>query len=152
MLPVRQGIGSGQLSTGRFGFGLFGGSSLLFPVRGYPEESRFGRYAWSASAEYRVPLAIVNRGMGLFPLFLDRLSASVFFDAGNAWGPELVADGEGVPGYYNPMQDALLSAGAELLARALPFWMSTVQLRLGVGFPFTDGRDPSVYLRVGTAF
>jgi len=134
------------------GFGLFGGSSLLFPVRGYPEESRFGRYAWSASAEYRVPLAIVNQGMGLFPLFLDRLSASVFFDAGNAWGPELVADGEGVPGYYNPMQDALLSAGAELLARALPFWMSTVQLRLGVGFPFTDGRDPSVYLRVGTAF
>ena len=111
-----------------------------------------GRFAWSASVEYRVPLAIVNQGMGLFPLFLDRLSASVFFDAGNAWGPEVVAEGEGVAGYYNPMTDALLSAGAEVMAKALPFWLSIVQLRLGVGFPITDGRDPAVYLRVGTAF
>ncbi len=59
------------------------------PSGGTPPASRWGRFAWSATVEYRFPIQLVNRGAGLFPLHLDRISGSLFFDGGNAWGPEL---------------------------------------------------------------
>ncbi|NNM03830.1 MAG: hypothetical protein HKO65_01905, partial [Gemmatimonadetes bacterium] len=80
------------------------GQGLFFPVRGYPTASRWGRFAWSASLEYRFPIKLVNRGAGLFPLHLDWISGVLFFDGGNAWGPEL-----GVRGFENPARDALYS-------------------------------------------
>ncbi|HZD04386.1 MAG TPA: hypothetical protein VE173_05700, partial [Longimicrobiales bacterium] len=103
------------------GFSLFGSRSFFFPARGYPNGERVGRYAWSASAEYRFPLALVNQGVGLLPLHLDRLSGTLFFDAANAWGPEL-----GLSGYQNPRQDPLTSAGGEVLARHLTFFSTPV--------------------------
>ena len=55
------------------GFSLFGGQPRFFPVRGFDHGERSGRNAWSASVEYRVPLAMVNEGIGLIPLHLDRI-------------------------------------------------------------------------------
>ena len=79
------------------GLGLFGGSSRLFPVRGYRGNFRSGRIAWTSSAEYRFPIAVLDRGLPFAPLFFDRIHGSVFFDAGNAWGPTL-----GQRNYDNP--------------------------------------------------
>lgn len=124
------------------GFGLFGGSSLFFPLRGYPENFRSGRKAWTASAEYRFPLLLADRGLGSLPLFLDRLHGSVFFDAGNAWGP--VGD--------NPRQPVLASAGIELSAIVVPFYVGGLTLRGGAGFPMRGPSDPVFYLRAGNAF
>ncbi|MDP2958457.1 MAG: BamA/TamA family outer membrane protein [Longimicrobiales bacterium] len=129
------------------GLSLFGGSPLFFPVRGYPTASRFGSRAWSASAEYRFPLALVNRGFGAWPLHLDRLTGALFADAGNAWGPEL-----GIQGFQSPRRAALASVGAEVTGTVLALWSSSLQLRSGVGFPLVEGGGPLTYVRLGLSF
>lgn len=144
--------GASGLAEGITGLGLFGGTGLLFPLRGYDRDVRSGRYAWSATAEYRFPLALVHRGLGLLPFHLDRIGGAVFTDAGNAWGPEL-----GVPGFQNPRGDMLWSAGAEVFLRALPLWTSPLTLRLGVAWPLVDvpgegGDGFVVHLRLGPSF
>jgi hypothetical protein len=132
------------------GLALFGASSFTFPLRGYENGVRRGRYAASASAEYRFPLGLVNRGLGLFPLFFDRVSGALFADAGNAWGS--VSGG-------NPRRETLASAGAELLTEWVTFYDIPVALRLGIAFPLVEadparpvGRQPELYLRFGRSF
>lgn len=129
------------------------GTSLLFPVRGYSTATRWGRYAWTATAEYRFPLRMVNRGWGLFPWHVDWLAGTLFMDGGNAWGPEL-----DFPGYDNPKRDALVSAGGEIVVRSLALWFQTLDLRLGAALPLVEAREGHgrtgvhTYLRVGMAF
>ena len=129
------------------GLGLFGGSGRLFPVRGYRSGFRSGKIAWSWSAEYRFPIAIIDRGFGAWPLFLDRLHGSLFVDGGNARGPTL-----GEPGYDNPQQSALWSVGAEASVIVAPLYLRGASLRLGTGYPLVDGDGPVFYLRIGNAF
>ena len=123
------------------------GGGLLFPVRGYPTAERWGRYAWSASAEYRFPIAMVNRGSGLLPLHLDWISGALFLDGGNAWGPT-----SDVPARNNPRQDPLWSTGGELMVRVLPLFFQEMDFRLGVAFPLVEGEGTRVYLRLGSSF
>ena len=129
------------------GLALFGGAPLLFPLRGYPENFRSGRIAWTASAEYRFPLVMVDRGLGAFPLFFDRVHGSVFFDAGNAWGPVL-----GQRGYDNPRSATLASTGAELSAVLAPFYAGGLTLRTGIGVPLRVLSSPVFHIRLGNAF
>lgn len=129
------------------GLGLFGGSSRLFPVRGYRSGTRSGKFAWSWSAEYRFPIAIVDRGFGAWPLFMDRLHGSLFVDGGNAWGPTL-----GQPGYDNPRQSGLWSVGAEASMIVAPLYLRGASFRFGAGFPLVESSDPVFYLRIGNAF
>ncbi len=133
------------------GAALFGGSSLLFPVRGYAAGARIGRFAWSTSAEYRFPLLLVHEGLSLLPIHLDRISGSVFFDAGNAWGPRL----GGEPSrFQNERRPALASAGAELAFVVLPLWSSDLTVRAGSAFPFRQRSftSPAAYVRIGISF
>ncbi|MDE2653606.1 MAG: hypothetical protein OXI71_07295 [Gemmatimonadota bacterium] len=129
------------------GFGLFGGARRLFPIRGYPSGYRSGKFAWSWSAEYRFPVAILDRGFGAWPLFLDRLHGSVFLDGGNAWGPTL-----GESRYDNPQQPALWSTGVEASMIVAPLYLRGTSLRVGAGFPLVEGDGPVFYLRIGNAF
>lgn len=134
------------------GLGLFGGSGYSFPIRGYGNGERSGTFAWTGSAEYRFPIARVNRGIGLVPIHLDQVSAAAFVDAGNAWGPTLRAQGAR---YDNPRQTALWSAGAELSADFLTLFSVPLPLRMGVALPAVDtgrGIGPVLYLRVGPSF
>ncbi len=66
---------------GRTGFGT-SGCSLL---RGYGVGAARGRYFARASAEYRIPLADVDRGIGSLPFFMSRVGLIPFVDVGNAW-------------------------------------------------------------------
>ena len=141
--------GAEGMPEGVSGFGLFGGSGKLFPLRGYPGNARFGRIAWSASAEYRFPIALVDRGVGAFPLFFDRLHGSVFLDAGNAWGPLL---GEDVRNYHNPRRSMLLSVGAEVSVVVVPVYQGGLTIRSGAGVPLENGGRPRFHIRVGNAF
>ena len=130
------------------GFGLFGGSGYFFPVRGYPNGFRSGRHAWTLALEYRVPLFLVNRGRGLLPLHLDRVVGAFFFDAGNAWGPDL---GSGDRAFDNPRRETLASAGVEVSGRLLTFFRIPITLRTGLALPFqADGVE--LYLRIGRSF
>jgi len=121
------------------GFTLFGGHSVFLPVRGYEQGVRFGRYAWSATAEYRFPIALVNRGLGAWPLHLDRFVGSLFVDAGDAWEP-------------SPFGRAVGSVGAEVTTLILGWWDTPTLVRTGVALPLVGGRDPSAYVRVGLSF
>ncbi len=123
------------------------GQGLLFPVRGYTTATRFGRYAWSATVEYRFPIKLVNRGPGLFPLHFDWISGTLFFDAGNAWGPELSGHGGG-----NPRRPSLASTGAEILVRTLPLWFQNIDLRVGLALPLVEEEGLRSYLRLGLSF
>lgn len=129
------------------GLGLFGGSPRLFPVRGYRTNYRSGRIAWTGSVEYRFPLAVIDRGLGLFPLFFDRIHGSVFADAGNAWGPTL-----NQTGYDNPRQAMLASVGAELSVIVGALYLPGTTIRAGVGLPLRFESDPVFYVRVGNPF
>ena len=134
-----RGLYNPLLGTGR--------GYLEFPVRGYERGERRGRHAWSARAEYRFPLARVNRGVGLFPAHLDQTSGALFADAGNAWGPEL---GEDQPRFANPRGPTLASVGAELSTDILLFFTTPLRLRAGVALPLVAGtrpRAPGVYVR-----
>lgn len=123
------------------------GQGLLFPVRGYTTASRWGRYAWSGTLEYRFPIMMINRGAGLLPVHLDRISGSLFFDGGNAWGPEF-----DLVGFDNPRRDVIASTGAEVLVRTLPLWFQNLTLRVGVAFPLVEEEGPRAYLRLGRSF
>ncbi|RMH21879.1 MAG: hypothetical protein D6701_01915 [Gemmatimonadetes bacterium] len=126
-----------------------GGRALLFPVRGFVEGARFGRYAWSASAELRVPLASVHRGWGLVPIHLDRLVLTGFVDAGNAWGPD---EPGGPDTFVNPRDRTLLSAGGEVVARFQLFWSTPLDGRIGLAAPLSVRGGASLYARIGVAF
>ncbi len=66
---------------GRTGFGTVGCSLL----RGYDTRAATGRYFARATAEYRIPLADVDRGVGTLPFFMTRAGLIPFVDVGNAW-------------------------------------------------------------------
>lgn len=57
------------------------------PVRGFAEGVAVGDRVAAASLEYRFPIALVSRGLGLTPIYVDRLSGGLFLDAGAAWAP-----------------------------------------------------------------
>ena len=86
VLAVRASGGAARGPATRTGYFSAGGDLGRFAVRGHDVATRAGRRAWSASVELRAPLALVNRGAGTWGLHLDRLFASAFVDAGDAWG------------------------------------------------------------------
>lgn len=126
---------------------LFGGEFIFFPLRGYPTAARFGRYAWAATAEYRFPIALINRGVGAWPLHFDRVVGSLFVDAGNAWGPDVSASG-----FRNPLGSALTSVGAEVTTELLVLFDVVTRVRVGVAAPLVESPGASVYVRVGLPF
>ncbi len=129
------------------GLELFGGTPLLLPVRGYFQGQRSGRYAWTASAEYRFPILNVHKGWGFFPLHVDRVSGALFADTGNAWG-----DADPAIDQLNPRRSTLGSVGAELQISVLALFNTRLFFRLGAALTLNDEADDPLYLRLGTAF
>lgn len=127
-------------------------STSSYPVRGYPAGAQRGNRVASASAEYRFPLALVERGFRLLPVGLDRIWGDVFLDAGTAW----CAGACGVPGQIPaPTQpNPLVSAGAEALFHLRLGYLSDLPLRFGAALPFHgEARfDPHFYFRIGRLF
>jgi hypothetical protein len=131
-----------------------GGSRRTFGVRGFDAGARGGTRAIAATAEYRAPLFLPSRGIGLLPVFFNRTSLTLFGDAGTAWCPAgtSVCPPEGLP------REWIASAGGELVLDAAFPYDSPLRIRLGVAAPLVDHSlgDPapsaSVYLTFGTSF
>jgi hypothetical protein len=145
-LNYRVGGASGQPERVS-GLDLFGGNFIFHPVRGYRTSARFGRIAWTATAEYRFPLWLLNRGLGAWPVHFDQTIGAIFFDAGNAWGPDVDPSD-----FLNPMRTPLTSAGVEVTTEILGLYDVQLRLRGGLVLPFTDGVSPGGYVRVGLPF
>jgi hypothetical protein len=125
-----------------------GSGTRDFPVRGYLPAEALGRGAAVGSLEWRVPLALVGRGVGLVPGALDRLSVAAFADAGVAWSPTAWTGRFA----WLPARTTLLSAGAELAADLGLFYDYPVRLRAGWAARVEGRRGGSGYLTVGAAF
>src|SRR5690606_28092936 len=82
----------------RQGYGT-GCNALL---RGYAPGVRRGNHFFAASAEYRIPLLDVDRGLGTLPVFFRNVGLIPFIDIGNAWSESQAA------------RDVLVGAGASL--------------------------------------
>lgn len=150
--PEDVGGASGQAVD--LGLITAGSAGIFLPVRGYPEGERSGTRAWTASLEYRVPIALVGRGWGTRPYYLDRVSADGFVDAGNASCPDADARGVTPRGFVCSLPGArpLLGAGAELLADARILIPTTFRFRAGIGFPVSEGGKPRGWLTLGSSF
>ncbi len=144
---------------GSFGDGGFTVTPDEFRMlRGYPIGSDFGDLFWLGSIEYRLPIAQINRGVGMWPGFLRNVSASGFVDAGNAFQN---------PGAVTPQQllsaagtDPLVGVGGEILVRGTVLWAMSLTGRFGYGVGLLGERrlDPAVdplapfYARLGGSF
>lgn len=125
------GAPGSRLDLGPASIGTSGG---LLPVRGFEPGDRFGTRAWTASIEYRVPLAFPARGHGLWPVFIDRLSAAAFADAGNASCPPDVRRVFSCP---PPGAGPLAAAGTEFIADLAIGFVPPLRTRFGVAWPFS---------------
>jgi hypothetical protein len=132
----------------------FGGVGRTFPVRGFASASESGIRAVSASAEYRLPLLAPSRGLGFFPLFVDRGSLALFADAGRASCPA-----HSTPACAPSATDGptLASIGAELdLDSALQYDVP-YRFRFGVAHPvrgreYAGASTITGYVTIGASF
>jgi len=136
-----------------------GDPSRLFPVRGFAPGVQRGSRAVSSSVEYRAPLAMPTRGVGLVPLFLDRVSVTAFADAGRAWCDAAVRASAQAAVLCLPsgVRDGwLASAGAELSLDLGVQWDAPYRVRLGwaqpVVRPVDIARGRSVFFTLGASF
>jgi outer membrane protein assembly factor BamA len=123
------------------------GSHHTFAVRGFPSGTRSGRNVAAGSLEYRAPLTAPERGLGFWPVFLDRTSVALFTDAGTAWGT----------GSDGTASDYITSAGAELDLDSGLQYDVPYRLRLGLAFPLVNRSlrsvsSVSVYFQLGYQF
>ena len=114
-------------------------------MRGYPGDALVGRSAASLSVELRLPLALVGRGLGLLPLFLDRTSLALFADVGAAWFPR---------GFTSLLPDyaSIGSFGAELAVDFGALYGTALRLRVGAAMPVAAGAAPAAYVAFGPSF
>jgi hypothetical protein len=166
-LRIDGGMETGALRPGFSAGGAAGASAPLtllgsspgvgvgFPVRGYPEGAQVGDRVFSASAEYRFPLALLDRGFARLPLFFDRLWGDLFVDAGSSW-----CAGACESRFPRSLREPhpLVSVGAELNLEIRTGYHVHLPFRFGVALPLRDpveglGRPPpSLHLRLGRSF
>jgi hypothetical protein len=110
-------------------------------LRGYSsgEPTLMGHRSRLVSLEWRVPLRDIDRHAMVPPVGINRVSANLFFDVGDAWSRGSTAD------YHRGF-------GAELRAEVRLGYFLPLDLRLGLAKGRDEGGDSVAYLRLGRAF
>lgn len=139
--PIVERLSVGGVSSGAIAlpFGQNLGTQRSFPVRGYRAGTLRGRRAAAATAEYRVPLALIGRSLGHLPFGADKFAVTLFADMGDAWNP----GGE-------PRLHRLRSAGVELVGDLTVSYDLPLRVRGGVAWP--HGRRPATYVAFAADF
>ena len=132
-------------------------STRLFTVRGLPLGSFSRDDVWVASAEYRIPLFRVQRGLGTLPFFLNTAHFALFTDVGDAFNrnqtlskfrPMLAVGGE-------LRGDFVIAYGIPLVGRLGYGVVLTNRARLaGLEDPFTTAaaKNGVIVFDIGTSF
>jgi hypothetical protein len=127
-----------------------GGTGDVLPVRGFDDGDRIGFRGWSASLEYRVPVALIGRGYRLWPVFVDRVAASAFIDAGNA---SCTTAQQALYAFCAEHNEMLLSTGAEVVSDVALLSFIPVWMRAGIAKPIQGPRDSvRLYFTLGRSF
>lgn len=136
---------------------VIGDARRTFAVRGFAPGAQQGIRALGASAEWRAPLALMNWGRGFAPFFAQRLSATLFGDAGAAWCPAGSRSGVGCPQGATP-RAWMASVGGEIIFDAAVLnYDAPYRLRFGYARPvrgksYADSPDGSAYFSLGLSF
>ncbi len=111
-----------------------------FPLRGYRsgEAVLTGHRASLATLEWRIPISDVDRHFMVPPVGINRISMSVFTEAGAAW--------DDAPRHWYK------SGGMELLYEARAGYLLGAQLRVGVAKGFEAPGGTEGYVRLGRSF
>jgi WD40-like Beta Propeller Repeat len=137
---------------------VVGEGRRTFPIRGFQPATLIGTRALAGSFEYRLPLALADRGFGLLPFFLGRSSLSAFYDIGTAWCAGVLPNGAVCRDPQLANRYVLSSAGAELnVTAAVLDWDTPYRFRAGVAFPWRGralvGAQQAVpYVSLGFSF
>jgi hypothetical protein len=110
------------------------------PVRGFAPFVQSGQRFFWGNVEWRLPIWDLDQGFSTVPLYLRRIKARVFFDAGSAYNGYL-ADA-----------DPLMSAGAEVQLDALFGYYLGGSLRVGWAHGFGPQGLDDLYLLWGGGF
>ena len=113
-----------------------------YPLRGYPEgrSDLRGRRMALAEAEWRFPLALVERGLMAPPIGIHQLHGTLFYNWGEAWNIE------------NDIPALRRGAGIELTAElVLGYWLP-LELRAGYAKGIDLGGEEQTYLELGASF
>ena len=142
-----EGRGAGQL------FLLGGGTpnpdvldfsrDALSLMRGFAAASVAGTRVGVVNVDYRFPIARPQRGVGVWPVFLQNVHGAAFVDAGGAWRGRMTRD------------DLKTSVGGELAFDLVAGFAFPTSVAIGSGWGH-DRRDGSnrgtIYVRIGRAF
>ena len=125
--------------TGGFRFG----SDAIGLMRGLADDRLFGYRAAVVNADYRFPIAHVERGVGTLPVLLKSAHGAVFVDAGHAWSARFRSS------------DVRYSVGAELSVDTVLGYFAPVTFTAGGAWrdgPDPDDRGFAAFARIGRAF
>ena len=92
-----------------------------------------------ATAEWRIPLADIDRHLMVPPVGINRLALSLFYDLGAAW------DRGADPDYHRGI-------GVEIMTEPLLGYLLGWQARAGVAKGLDAGGSTNYYLRAGRSF
>jgi hypothetical protein len=101
---------------------LSGVSQSAFVLRGYESAQFIGSQYSLVNAEYRFPLAYIDRGVSTLPVFLRGISGAVFADYGGAFNEVDLND---------PWESYHLGLGAELWVSLVIGYYAGANLRFG---------------------
>jgi hypothetical protein len=141
---------------------VFPGVSLgeqrrTFGVRGYPVSAEGGIRAYTGAVEYRAPLAAPSRGFRFIPVFIDKISLTLFGEAGRAFCPAGAVTTNGVCRVTDVGNPVMQSAGAELNVDTGLQLDLQARMRLGVAFPLANREElgasrAQAYFTFGASF
>jgi hypothetical protein len=112
-----------------------------YPLRGYPEglDRLVGERMELASAEWRFPLARIERAWRRPPFGVQQLAGALFYERG-------AVEASGAP------IERARGAGAELVADVNLFYFLNLRLRLGVARGLDAGGEDRGYVSLGVPF
>jgi hypothetical protein len=130
------GFPSPGLIEGLYDPVVLGGAAL----RGYPTNDRIGTQFHLLQVEYRFPIARINRGIDLLPLYVNRLWGTVFTDVGDAFFGDL------------DLERFRVGVGGQLHLDFTIFYVLPFSLRLGYARGLMEGGIDQFYGHLGVPF
>ncbi len=125
-----------NLLTSIYDFSRPGSASL----RGYGYASQYGDQFHVVNAEYRFPIAWIERGLETFPLYLRRLHGNLFVDYGGAFNGGFSFD------------KLKVGVGAEAILELSYAYYFNAALQLGYARGFEKGGGNQVYFLLNSPF
>ncbi|MFT4552403.1 MAG: Tol biopolymer transport system component [Chlamydiales bacterium] len=113
--------------------------SKMYKLRGYSEGAQRGKHLQYVSAEWRFPIAKMERGLLSVPVGVQQIYGDVFVENGSAWNSGVFP------------KDSLSSVGAEVHVDATLFHKFPLKISIGYGKGLSFDSEETL-ITIGTKF